>query len=67
MQARKLETNGLEVSAIALGCMGMSSGYGPAKNRREVIGDLRGGVERGGASRTVRTAGPSASGRRRRR
>jgi hypothetical protein len=35
MQARKLETNGLEVSAIGLGCLGMSSGYGPAKNQRD--------------------------------
>jgi aryl-alcohol dehydrogenase-like predicted oxidoreductase len=45
MQKRKLKD--LEVSAIGLGCMGMSFGYGPAKNREEMISLLRGAVERG--------------------
>jgi len=34
MQKRKLGNNGLEVSALGLGCMGMSFGYGPAGERR---------------------------------
>ncbi|MCS4236866.1 aldo/keto reductase [Stenotrophomonas sp. BIGb0135] len=38
---------GLEVSALGLGCMGMSSGYGPAANRQEMIGLIRAAVERG--------------------
>ena len=47
MQTRKLGKSGLEVSAIGLGCMGMSFGYGPAKGREEMIAVLRGAVERG--------------------
>jgi aryl-alcohol dehydrogenase-like predicted oxidoreductase len=47
MQTRKLGKNGLEVSAIGLGCMGMSFGYGPAKGRAEMTAVLRGAVERG--------------------
>jgi aryl-alcohol dehydrogenase-like predicted oxidoreductase len=47
MQARTLGKSGLEVSAIGLGCMGMSFGYGPAKDRREMVAVLRGAVERG--------------------
>ena len=47
MQKRKLGTSGLEVSAIGLGCMGMSFSYGPAKDRREMIALLRAAVERG--------------------
>ena len=47
MQTRKLGKSGLEVSAIGLGCMGMSFGYGPAKGREEMIALLRGAVERG--------------------
>ena len=35
MQTRKLGNSGLEVSAIGLGCMGMSFAYGPAKDRRK--------------------------------
>ena len=45
MQKRKLGT--LEVSAIGLGCMGMSFAYGPPKDRREMISLLRTAVERG--------------------
>jgi aryl-alcohol dehydrogenase-like predicted oxidoreductase len=47
MQTRRLGKSGLEVSAIGLGCMGMSSGYGPAKGRQEMVAVLRGAVERG--------------------
>jgi aryl-alcohol dehydrogenase-like predicted oxidoreductase len=46
MQKRKLG-DGLEVSAIGLGCMGMSFAYGPAGDRGEMIAVLRGAVERG--------------------
>jgi aryl-alcohol dehydrogenase-like predicted oxidoreductase len=47
MQTRKLGKSGLEVSAVGLGCMGMSFGYGPAKGREEMVAVLRGAVERG--------------------
>ena len=47
MKKRELGKSGLEVSAIGLGCMGMSSGYGPPKNRQEMISLLRAAVERG--------------------
>ncbi len=47
MQKRKLGKSGLEVSAIGLGCMGMSFGYGPAKDKQEMIPVIRGAVERG--------------------
>ncbi len=47
MQTRKLGTSGLEVSAIGLGCMGMSFGYGPAADRNEMIALIRAAVERG--------------------
>ena len=47
MQKRKLGTRGLEVSAIGLGCMGMSFGYGPAKDKEEMIPVIRAAVERG--------------------
>jgi len=46
MQKRKLGNN-LEVSAIGLGCMGMSFSYGPPKDKQEMITLLRGAVERG--------------------
>ena len=44
---RKLGNSGLEVSALGLGCMGMSDGYGPAGDEREMICLLRVAVERG--------------------
>lgn len=46
MQKRKLGNSGLEVSAIGLGCMGLSSGYGPAVEKREGIALIRAAVER---------------------
>jgi aryl-alcohol dehydrogenase-like predicted oxidoreductase len=47
MQTRQLGKSGLEVSAIGLGCMGMSFGFGPAKGRAEMAAVLRDAVERG--------------------
>jgi aryl-alcohol dehydrogenase-like predicted oxidoreductase len=47
MQKRKLGSAGLEVSAIGLGCMGLSSGYGPATERKEAVALIRAAVERG--------------------
>ena len=47
MQKRKLGKSNLEVSAIGLGCMGMSYSYGPPKDRQEMISLLRAAVERG--------------------
>jgi aryl-alcohol dehydrogenase-like predicted oxidoreductase len=47
MQKRKLGKSNLEVSAIGLGCMGMSFSYGPPKDKQELISLLRAAVERG--------------------
>ena len=47
MQKRKLGNSGLEVSALGLGCMGMSFSYGPPKDKQEMISLLRTAVERG--------------------
>ncbi len=47
MQKRKLGNSNLEVSAVGLGCMGMSFGYGPPKDKQEMISLLRAAVERG--------------------
>src|SRR5438046_961369 len=47
MQKRKLGKSNLEVSAIGLGCMGMSFGYGPAKDKNEMMSLIRASVERG--------------------
>jgi len=47
MQKRTLGKSGLEVSAIGLGCMGMSFGYGPAGEKKEMISVIRSAVERG--------------------
>ncbi len=47
MQKRKLGKSGLEVSALGLGCMGMSFSYGPPKDKQEMTSLLRAAVERG--------------------
>src|SRR5437870_8261066 len=47
MQKRKLGKSNLEVSAIGLGCMGLSFGYGPAVDKKEGISLIRAAVERG--------------------
>ncbi len=46
-EKRKLGKSDLEVSAIGLGCMGMSFGYGPAEDKQEMIALIRAAVERG--------------------
>ena len=47
MQKRKLGNSNLEVSAVGLGCMGMSFGYGPAGDKQEMISLIRSAVECG--------------------
>jgi aryl-alcohol dehydrogenase-like predicted oxidoreductase len=47
MRKRKLGKSNLEVSALGLGCMGMSYGYGPAAGKQEMISLIRSAVERG--------------------
>ena len=47
MQKRKLGKSGLEVSAIGLGCMGMTGVYNAPRDRDEMISLLRAAVERG--------------------
>jgi len=47
MQKRKLGRRNLEVSAIGLGCMGMSFGYGPPADKKEMISLIRKAVEIG--------------------
>src|SRR5581483_4534674 len=47
MKKRKLGKSNLEVSAIGLGCMGLSSGYGPAVDKQQGIALIRGAFERG--------------------
>src|SRR6476660_64457 len=47
MQKRKLGKSGLEVSAIGLGCMGMSFSYGPPKDKKEMTALLHAAVDRG--------------------
>jgi aryl-alcohol dehydrogenase-like predicted oxidoreductase len=47
MKKRKLGSSGLEVSALGLGCMGLSFGYGPATERNEAIRLIRAAYERG--------------------
>jgi hypothetical protein len=44
MQKRRLGTSNLEVSALGLGCMGMSFGYGPAADKQEMISLIRSAV-----------------------
>jgi aryl-alcohol dehydrogenase-like predicted oxidoreductase len=45
MQKRKLGKSGLEVSALGLGCMSMSFGYGPAGDKSEMIALIRSAVD----------------------
>src|ERR1700761_9448283 len=47
MQKRKLGNSNLEVSALGLGCMGMSFSYGPPKDKQEMTSLLRAAFERG--------------------
>jgi aryl-alcohol dehydrogenase-like predicted oxidoreductase len=47
MQKRKLGKSGLEVSALGLGCMGMSYGYGPASDKKDMVSVIRSAVELG--------------------
>src|SRR5919202_6604507 len=47
MQKRKLGNSNLEVSALGLGCMGMSQSYGPAPDKQELIALIHAAVERG--------------------
>ncbi|QII38720.1 aldo/keto reductase [Rouxiella badensis] len=47
MQKRKLGKSGLEVSALGLGCMGLSHGYGPATDTRQAVGLIRAAFDRG--------------------
>jgi aryl-alcohol dehydrogenase-like predicted oxidoreductase len=47
MEKRSLGNQGLEVSAMGLGCMGMSFGYGPPKDKQEMIQVIRAAVDRG--------------------
>lgn len=47
MQKRKLGNSGLEVSAIGLGCMGLSFGYGPAAEKQDAISLIHAAVEQG--------------------
>jgi aryl-alcohol dehydrogenase-like predicted oxidoreductase len=47
MEKRRLGKSSLEVSAIGLGCMGMSFSYGPPKDKREMLSLIRTAVERG--------------------
>lgn len=47
MQARKLGKSNLEVSALGLGCMGMSYGYGPAADKKQMISLIRTAFEKG--------------------
>ena len=62
MQKRKLGKSGLEVSAIGLGCMGLSSGYGPPVEKRDGIALIRAAFERGVAFfDTAEAYGPFAN------
>jgi len=62
MRTRTLGRNGLEVSPLGFGCMGMSSGYGPAGDKAEMIALVRAAVDRGVAFfDTAEAYGPFAN------
>ena len=67
MNKRRLGNSGLEVSAIGLGCMGMSFSYGPPKDRNEMITLIRAAVERFDEVVLRLRAGLPASAKRKRR
>ena len=52
MEQRRLGNSGVEVSAIGLGCMGISSGLGPAVDRQQGIAVIQAAVERASPSST---------------
>jgi aryl-alcohol dehydrogenase-like predicted oxidoreductase len=58
VQRRKLGDSGLELSALGLGCIGMSFSYGPAADKREMTSLIRSAVERGVPSSTAEVYGP---------
>ena len=69
MQHRRLGNGGLEVSALGLGCMGMSQNYGPALDRHEMIALIRqpwsaGHVSSTPRNRTARSPTKNSSARR---
>lgn len=47
MKYRELGKNGLKISALGLGCMGMSHGYGAAADKKEMIGLIHQAIEQG--------------------
>jgi aryl-alcohol dehydrogenase-like predicted oxidoreductase len=47
MRMRKLGRNGLDISALGLGCMGMSTNYGPSGSRDDMVALFRTAVDRG--------------------
>ena len=62
MQTRKLGNSNLEVSALGLGCMGMSQSYGPAPDKQEMIALIRTAVDRGvTVFDTAQSYGPCAN------
>jgi diketogulonate reductase-like aldo/keto reductase len=64
METRTLGNSGLAVSALGLGCMGLSFGYGPATDHRDAVALIRGAVDRGVTFfDTAQIYGPFTNGR----